>query len=186
MKLVATNIGKWHAKKFPETFPLELCIKYGRLSLNTYLLPQRPHQHHPLMKKAPTAVICALIGTFTLSGCISSTKTEYVDEERVSVAFESSKAESDFSTGLERRKSAPVRFDRPEERTSVWLVVVNVSRRKITSGPNRDFNQNVRVCDTDKNNIISEREAESFLANSPLPPTRPAPAPGANLPVKAN
>ena len=136
------------------------------------------------MKKSHLLIIPALTGALALTGCISSSKTEYVDEERISVAFESPKAEADFYTALEHRKNPPGRTERGEERTSVCLILVNVSHRKITSGPNFDFNLNVRACDIDKNNRISEREAESFLANSPATPNRPATVPDTAL--KAN
>jgi len=127
------------------------------------------------MKNQRLILILALTGALAFTGCISSTKTEYTDEERTSVAFESPKAEADFHAALDRRKGAPGRYERPEERTTVCLILVNVSRRKITSGPNHDFNQNVHLCDTDRNNVISEREAQAFLENSPAAPNRPAP-----------
>ncbi len=134
------------------------------------------------MKTHRLILILALTSAVAFTGCISSNKTEYVDEERNAVAFESPKAEADFFAALNRRKGSPGRIERPEERTTLFLVVVNVSRRKITSGPNRDFNQNVRLCDTDKDNRISEKEAQSYLDNSPAAPGHPA----ADAAIKTN
>ncbi|MFT3782264.1 MAG: hypothetical protein QM790_09635 [Nibricoccus sp.] len=129
------------------------------------------------MPNSKFALALAVASLAALSGCISSTKTEIVDEPKQTITFESKKAEEDFLSAVERRKSVPSRIDQraPEERSSVWLVVVNVSHRKITSGPNRDFNQFVRGCDVDGNGVISEREAEVFLKTSPVVPARANP-----------
>lgn len=137
------------------------------------------------MKNHRLIPVLALTSALAFTGCISSNKTEYVDEERSSVAFESPKAEADFFAASDRRKSSLGRMERPEERTTLFLVVVNVSRKKITSGPNRDFNQSVRLCDTDKDNRITEREAQAYLDNSPAAPVRPGTAP-ADAAIKAN
>ena len=58
----------------------------------------------------------------------------------------------------------------------VNVIVVAVRERKVTSGPNRDFNMAVRFCDVDLNGIITEAEAEAFWTYG-VPMHTPTPVP---------
>ncbi len=107
-------------------------------------------------------LLCIFLPVLVLSGCLSSSKTEYIDEAKVSVSFENEKAERAFYDGMSKNKHMLGLGSRPQEHTRVSLILVNVSNTKITSGPNRDFNQAVQICDTDKNSTITEKEAEMF------------------------
>lgn len=92
------------------------------------------------------------------------------------VTFESPHAESVFNEAVVRNRARILAAGNPQETTHVTAIVVNVRRQVITRGPNRDFNLAVQMCDSDRNGVISEAEAEAFLSAG-IPQPRPAAAP---------
>jgi hypothetical protein len=54
---------------------------------------------------------------------------------------------------------------REESHSTVSLLVINVDRKTIR-GPNETFNLAVAICDTNKDGIITEQEAEIFASSS--------------------
>ncbi len=121
-------------------------------------------------------------GVFSLlsAGCVSSTKTTYVDEVRVTVRFESAKAETRFYEAIPRNRARIAAVGQPQETNGVNVILVAVRERKVTSGPNRDFNTAVRFCDVDLNGFISEAEADGFWSSGVQAggtPYSPAPVP---------
>ncbi len=119
------------------------------------------------MKNVRAKILLPLVTGLLLTGCISSSKTEYVDEPKMAVTFATARAEALFNQGIARNRARLAAAGRPQEKTHVSLIVVNVSRQTVTSGPNRDFNQAVLLCDVDGDRVITEAEAESFLNSAP-------------------
>ncbi len=105
---------------------------------------------------------CALAISAALSGCISTSSTKYNDVERSTVSFETEKAGRTFYETLSQFPEAQTR---QTESTSVNLIVLNLHQKTI-SGPNRFFNQAIELCDTNKDKVISETEADIFVVSS--------------------
>jgi len=124
-----------------------------------------------------TRAFAVLAVALLLAGCISTSKTEYIDEQKVAVSFESNRAEKLFFEGMAKNKGLIASVGRPQEKTHVSLILINVSEQKVTSGPNRDFNQAVRFCDTNHDGVITEHEAEMFASLGGKPPAAASAAP---------
>ena len=94
------------------------------------------------------------------TGCISTSETIYTDTDRVKISFATEKAGRIFYEALARTSETRPRTER---RTEVNLILIDVDRR-VVSGPNRLFNDAVGVCDSDKDGVVSEIEAEVFAS----------------------
>lgn len=102
----------------------------------------------------------ALMSVALLTGCISSHTTSYKDVQRTKVSFASERAGRIFYETLS--KVRPV--EREDSKSSLNLVVIDFERRTVT-GPNSSFNHAVELCDTDRDGVITEQEAEIFAAS---------------------
>ena len=95
-----------------------------------------------------------------LAGCIEHTETTYRDVTRVKVQFESEKAGRLFYEALSKMP-----FDnRAESHTEVSIPVVFDNTYTVKSGENEKFNEAVRRCDSNKDGVITEVEAEIFAS----------------------
>lgn len=111
---------------------------------------------HPLKSIVPAALLAATL--LSTTGCISSHETVYSDAPRSKISFASDKAGRVFYETLSRsRESRP----RTEKRTEVNLILIDVEQRTVT-GPNHLFNEAVAYCDTDRDGLITETEADIF------------------------
>ncbi len=99
------------------------------------------------------AVLC-------LAGCIDHSETDYRDVERVMVQFESEKAGRIFYESLSKMPFP----GRVESHTEVSIPVVFDNKYTVKSGENEKFNEAVRRCDTNKDGVITETEAEIFAS----------------------
>jgi hypothetical protein len=102
------------------------------------------------------AVLC-------LAGCISHSETIYRDSERVKVQFESEKAGRIFYEALSKMPFV----GRSESHTEVSIPIVFENKSTVKAGENERFNEAVRRCDTNKDGVISETEAEIFGSQFP-------------------
>jgi hypothetical protein len=106
-------------------------------------------------------VAAALLAT---AGCISTHETVYADNApRTKIAFASDKAASTFYEALSR---SPESRQRTEKHTSVNLILIDVEQRTV-AGPNQTFNEAVAFCDTNRDGVITEAEADIFAAAWP-------------------
>ena len=74
------------------------------------------------------------------------------------MAFASDKAASTFYEALSR---SPHARQRTEKHVEVNLILIDVDQRTV-AGPNLIFNEAVDFCDTDRNSVITEAEADIF------------------------
>ncbi len=93
-----------------------------------------------------------------LAGCIHHSETIYRDAERVSVHFESEKAGRIFYEALSKMPFQ----SRGESHTKVSIPIVFENDTTVKTGENDKFNEAVRRCDTNKDGVITESEAEIF------------------------
>ena len=93
-----------------------------------------------------------------LAGCIHHSETTYHDSERVKVQFQSEKAGRVFYEALSKMPF----HDPSESHTEVSIPVVFDNKYTVKSGENEKFNEAVRRCDTNKDGVITEAEAEIF------------------------
>lgn len=97
---------------------------------------------------------------FCLVGCISHSETIYRDAERVKVQFETEKAGRVFYEALSKMP-----FEgRGESHTEVSIPIVFDNKSTVKSGENERSNEAVRRCDTNKDGVITESEAEIFAS----------------------
>ncbi len=99
------------------------------------------------------AVLC-------VAGCIDHSETTYRDVERVKVQFESEKAGRIFYEALSKMPF----HGSVESHTEVSIPVVFDNKYTVKSGENEKFNEAVRRCDTNKDGMITETEAEIFAS----------------------
>jgi hypothetical protein len=93
-----------------------------------------------------------------LAGCIHHTETTYHDTERVKVQFETEKAGRLFYEALSKMP-----YHEPaESHTEVFIPVLFENKYTVKTGENGKFNEAVRRCDTNKDGLITEAEAEIF------------------------
>jgi hypothetical protein len=95
-----------------------------------------------------------------LAGCIHHSETTYRDVERVKVQFESEKAGRIFYEALSKMPF----HDHAESHTEISIPVVFDNNYTVKSGENEKFNEAVRRCDTNKDGVITEGEAEIFAS----------------------
>jgi hypothetical protein len=95
-----------------------------------------------------------------LAGCISHSETTCRDVERVKVQFQSEKAGRVFYEALSKMPF----HGRAESHTEISIPVVFENKYTVTSGENEKFNEAVRRCDTNKDGLITEAEAEIFAS----------------------
>lgn len=96
----------------------------------------------------------------SLAGCIEHSETTYHDAERVKVQFESEKAGRIFYEALSKMPF----HDRAESHTEVSIPVVFDNKYTVKAGENEKFNEAVRRCDSNKDGMITEVEAEIFAS----------------------
>jgi len=96
----------------------------------------------------------------SLAGCIEHSETTYHDAERVKVQFESEKAGRIFYEALSKMPF----HDRVESHTEVSIPVVFDNKCTVKAGENEKFNEAVRRCDSNKDGMITEVEAEIFAS----------------------
>jgi hypothetical protein len=104
--------------------------------------------------------ITGAAATFFLAGCIDHSETTYHDAERVKVQFETEKAGRLFYEALSKMPF----HGQTESHTEVSIPVVFDNKYTVKSGENEKFNEAVRRCDTNKDGIITEAEAEIFAS----------------------
>ena len=113
------------------------------------------------LRTATRSILCfSMLGgaVLCLAGCIEHSETTCRDVERVKVQFESEKAGRIFYEALSKMP-----FDaRAESHTEVSIPVVFDNNYTVKSGGNEKFNEAVRRCDTNRDGVITETEAEIF------------------------
>jgi hypothetical protein len=102
-----------------------------------------------------SAVLGAL---FCMAGCIDHSETVYRNPERVKVQFESEKAGRIFYEALSKMPFQGA----TESHTEISIPVVFNNKTTVKSGESEKFNEAVRRCDTNKDGVITEAEAEIF------------------------
>jgi hypothetical protein len=95
-----------------------------------------------------------------LAGCIDHSETTYRDSERVKVQFETEKAGRIFYEALSKMPY----HSTTESHTEVSIPVVFENKYTVKSGENDKFNEAVRRCDTNKDGVITEAEADIFAS----------------------
>jgi len=113
------------------------------------------------LRAAWRSISSALIGggaALCLAGCISHSETIYHDSERTKVQFETEKAGRVFYEALSKMPFA----SRGESHTEVSIPIVFENKTTIKSGENEKFNEAVRRCDTNRDGVITETEADIF------------------------
>jgi hypothetical protein len=93
------------------------------------------------------------------TGCISTEKTVYQEQDRAKVEFENDTAGRLFYEALSKLQS---RHGRSESKTEVSIPVVFDHKRRVVEGESVAFNQAVRRCDTNGDGRITELEARIF------------------------
>ncbi len=117
-----------------------------------------------MKKHQKLTLLCALaLAAFGLSGCISSHTTSYNDVDRVKVTFASERAGRLFYETLSKLHKEK----REESNHQVSLILINWGRKTVT-GPNRAFNAQVDQCDTDKDGVITDEEAQIFASSAKI------------------
>ncbi len=99
-----------------------------------------------------------------LAGCIEHSETAYHDAERVKVQFESEKAGRVFYEALSKMPF----HDRAESHTEVSIPVLFDNKYTVKAGENEKFNEAVRRCDSNRDGMITEVEAEIFASQFSL------------------
>jgi hypothetical protein len=99
--------------------------------------------------------MAVLVGSI---GCISHEETVYRDVERAKVEFETEKAARVFYEALSKMPSD----ERGEKETEVSLPIVFHHRKREVTGQNVRFNHAVERCDTNRDGVITEKEAAIF------------------------
>jgi hypothetical protein len=115
------------------------------------------------LRSAPRSILhFSLVGgaALCLAGCIGHSETRYHDVERVKVQFESEKAGRIFYEALSKMPF----HDTVESHTEVSIPVVFDNKYTIKSGENEKFNVAVLRCDSNKDGLITETEAEIFAS----------------------
>jgi hypothetical protein len=93
------------------------------------------------------------------SGCITHRQTVYEDVERTRVEFESDAAARLFYETLSRRSG---QGRHAESTTQVALPIVFSHERTVLPGKNVEFNQAVAICDSNRDERITETEARIY------------------------
>jgi hypothetical protein len=101
------------------------------------------------------------------TGCISTEKTVYQEQDRAKVEFENDTAGRLFYEALSKLQS---RHGRSESKTEVSIPVVFDHKRRVVEGESVAFNQAVRRCDTNGDGRITELEARIFAEQADKQP----------------
>lgn len=115
------------------------------------------------MKPGFSILSMAGAAALAFTGCISTDKTVYREEERMKVEFENDTAGRLFYETLSKVRSSG---NRTESKTEVSLPVVFKHKHRVVEGESTGFNLAVRRCDTNRDGKITEQEARIF-AESP-------------------
>jgi hypothetical protein len=107
-----------------------------------------------------TLALVSLGAALFLAGCINHSATTYREVERVKVQFESEKAGRIFYEALSKMPF----HDHAESHTEVSIPGVFKNNYTVKYGENGKFNEAVQRCDTNKDGIITEAEAEIFAS----------------------
>ena len=100
-------------------------------------------------------------GLGLVCGCISHHETIYQDVPRAVVRFENDKAARLFYETLNSQSAAQ---DGRESRTKIELPIVFEHETRVVKGPNVAFNDAVARCDTDRDGLITEAEAQIYAS----------------------
>jgi hypothetical protein len=101
-----------------------------------------------------------LLGLALLAqGCISSNRTTYREQTRVSVEFENDTAGRLFYEALSRMRE---RHGRSESTTQISVPIVFERKTTVVEGESVVFNEAVLECDTNHDGRITEVEARIF------------------------
>ena len=101
------------------------------------------------------------------TGCISTEKTVYQEQDRAKVEFENDTAGRLFYEALSKLQS---RHGRSESKTEVSIPVVFDHKRRVVEGESVAFNHAVRRCDTNGDGRITELEARIFAEQAEKQP----------------
>jgi hypothetical protein len=109
--------------------------------------------------KTPTRLLTLPLAALLAAGCIHTHDTVVKDETRMPVEFENDTAGRLFYETLSR---IPDSGRTTEKHTEVSIPVVFSHEQKVVRGPNSNFNDAVRRCDTNQDRRITETEARIF------------------------
>ncbi len=105
--------------------------------------------------------LAALGSAFILTGCIHHSETVSSSEpERLKIEFQNEKAGRIFYEALSKMPYHAT----SESTTEVSIPVVFEHKYVVKSGDNAKFNDGVKRCDTNKDGVITEGEAEIFAS----------------------
>jgi len=126
-----------------------------------------PPKHHFSWKAVGrmSGLALALAGLNT--GCISTERTVYQEQDRIKVEFENDTAGRLFYEALSKLQS---RHGRSESKTEVSIPVVFDHKRRVVEGESVAFNNAVRRCDTNGDGRITELEARIFAEQAEKQP----------------
>ena len=110
--------------------------------------------------KKPSNGLWGLTAVATLViGCISHERVIYQEEDRLTVDFESETAGRVFYEALANSKHDD---QRRQSKTSLYIPIVLDHVSEVVSGPNHAFNQAVKACDANNDQVITEKEANIY------------------------
>ena len=111
------------------------------------------------MKTTFAFLSLASAAVLAFTGCVSTHKTVYRDQERAKVEFENDAAGRTFYEALSQQQPA---HERTESDTQISVPIVFKHKRRVVEGEDSAFNQAVRRCDTNRDGRITEQEARIF------------------------
>jgi hypothetical protein len=101
-----------------------------------------------------------LVGiSISLAGCIHHEETRYEDVPRAKVEFENDRAARVFYEVLSRKSSSR---EQSHSETEVSIPLVFEHKQRVIPGENRTFNDAVMRCDTNRDGVITESEADIY------------------------
>ncbi len=110
---------------------------------------------------AKYSALTAAGGILLLAGCIDHSETvTYKEPERMKIEFQNEKAGRVFYEALSKMPYS----GGTESRTEVSIPVVFEHKYVVKTGDNAKFNEAVKRCDTNKDGVITEGEADIFAS----------------------